>query len=204
MNYGIAKRWKAAMCSLAILGLITSSQAVVTVLWEQDGANVTATWSGTLNIVNSTDTTRDDGNDFSVGAADALLIRVSGAGLGAYTNSFAGRPTDILTFDVGGAAGSSPLSFGFNDFIISWNDAHISGGSVGNVTELTFVANRDIITFANTDLASIGANSFNNTLAWTSDAATNNTISYTTVPEPSSLLLTSLGSLALLVRRKRC
>jgi len=64
------------------------------------------------------------------------------------------------------------------------------------------------MTWTNQKLADIGADAFDNTLAWTSSAGGTNTISYTTVvspvPEPSSAL--SLGALlgfGLLIRTRR-
>jgi hypothetical protein len=58
-------------------------------------------------------------------------------------------------------------------------------------------------TFGDQTLVDIGAESFSDTLAWTSSAQGTNTISYTTIPEPSSTALLGLGALALAVRRRR-
>jgi len=102
---------------------------------------------------------------------------------------------------ISGNITSSSGSAGFsnNNFFIGGVDDNMEpNSSIYNFDDLNVSQ-----TFGNQNLADIGAASFDDTLAWTSSAQGTNTISFTTIPEPSSTALLGLGALALIVRRRR-
>jgi len=176
--------------------MTSHSQATVIVYFEQVGDDVVATWRGTIdagtwdNDVSLSDQTEAGVNAFF--ALDGEIDIYSG-----------GNVSSVPGFS--GVVGSFTGSAGFESGIIGF------GGLDDNASPISSIYNFDTLgvtqTFQNVTLASIGAASFNNTLAWTSSALGTNTISYTTgaapIPEPSSTALLGLGALALAVRRRR-
>lgn len=188
---------------MGLLASAATSQAAVTVTWAQDGPDVTATWEGKLNF--SPDPISSPprvGPTIDLGTGLDLLHWRDGttllSGIGQSTETSLADVYDSPTLE------SNP-SFGFLGGSISWSDVHVSIGTGDQVSELTFLGSRDVIRFSNQTLSGIGADNFNNTLAWTATARGEDTISYTTaaVPEPSVSLIAGLGILGLLARRKR-
>lgn len=193
---------------MGMMGTMSTAQAAVTVYWEQNGLDVIASWSGTLAVDPSLmiDTTLEVLDDGDLATTIQLLHLSMGAN-GYYINSTGSVSSTNISTSSDIPSGEVSPSFGIGRNNLYWNDVHISGGSVGAVSELTFDPTRDVIRFAGQTLAGMNAGSFSNTLAWTA-TTTGDTISYTTgpvvsVPEPSSTLLLGLGTLALLARRKR-
>jgi len=169
--------------------MTSHSQAAVLVTFEQVGDDVVATWTGTLDPGSWAED--DAGGNFSV-ARDASFGGVNGA---------------VEIYD-----GGSFVDLGLSGTIDSFTGTVLIGGSAfyfGGVADATdpgisvidFSSFNITQTFADDTLAAIGASSFDNTVAWTSSAG--DTISFTTVPEPSSTALMGLGALALMVRRRR-
>lgn len=186
------------------MGIVSATHAAVTVSWKQDGADVIASWSGTLNVDSglATDSVRNDAPASDGGGLqdrNCFILR-SGVNNGFYDSEVGSAsvvqvPNTSTTVPV-------PVSFGFSEATLYWNDVHITGGTVGAVSELTFDPSRDVIRFSGQSLVGMNVESFSNTLAWTA-ITTGDTISYTTVPEPSGMLLGGMGTLFLLVRRRK-
>lgn len=211
MKSTLQKAWLLPML-ICVASLINISivKAAVIVYFEQDGDNVTASWSGTLNIPTTSVATRDDSAAVvTIGDTQNLYHLSNGSGAGYYLAELgAASASGLLTYNVGPEPGDPTISFGFALGALAWNDIHISGGTVGAVTQLTFDPSRDKIRFlSGLSLGDLNADAFSNSLAWTA-TTTNDTISFTTgpvpsVPEPSSLLLVGAGTLTFLARRKR-
>lgn len=204
------KKWLLPVLScMGMMGTISTAQAAVTVYWEQDGADVIASWSGTLDLdpLIGTSTLQTDDRDEAIAPG---LYHLSGGVNGYYFNSLFSAGSPNFASGLGSAfespSGESHASFGFRISQIFYNDVHVSGGMLGAVSQLSFDPTRDVIRFSGMTLAGMSAGGFLDTLAWTA-ATTGDTISYTTgpvpVPEPSSALLVGLGTLALFARRKR-
>jgi len=188
----IKNRWFLPVLSCAALTMTSHSKAAVIVKFEQVGTDVVATWTGSidLGVVNRILTlsgksafirqlyaTAGSNKEFKGGVAATTSLDGTIAGFGASAGFNNGN------FWIGNTISSDPTNTSLYNF-----------GSGGvNVFQ----------TFGNQTLAGIGASAFNDTLAWTSSEGGTNTISYTTVPEPSSTALLGLGALALAVRRRR-
>lgn len=172
--------------------MTSHSQAAVTVFFEQVGDDVVATWTGSIDLGDW------DRNQlgFNSGAGPTLLydfqssVEVYNNGLASNVSGFGG----IVDSSEGGSIG-----------IVNNEFAVTSDGIVGAPASsiYNFDLNPFVMTFETDLLSSIGASSFNNTLAWTSSAGGDNTVSYTTVPEPSSTALIGFGALGLIIRRRR-
>lgn len=171
--------------------MTSHSQAAVIVQFEQVGSDVVATWSGSIDAGSWT-------NDFT-----QLSATFAGA------NGLYGVALDYETYD-GGSASVTTLNGTVDSF--TGSAGFIDGeffvaGVDDNAAPLSSIYDFDSLgvsqTFENNTLADIGADSFDNTLAWTSSAGGTNTISFTTVPEPSSTALLGLSTLGLLLRRHR-
>jgi len=173
--------------------MTSHSQAAVIVYFEQVGADVVATWTGSFDAglwlgavaYTSQNSAWSDGLYGLVGETEVYWHGGS-------------SPTGL-----DGSIGAFTGSAGFN------NNVFYVAGIINGIGPGSHIHNFDTLgvtqTFIGVSLAGIGAASFNNTLAWTSSAGGTNTISYTTgaVPEPSSTALLALGSLGLAVRRRR-
>ncbi|TAG08768.1 MAG: PEP-CTERM sorting domain-containing protein [Verrucomicrobia bacterium] len=180
----------AAACTLLITN---TSYAAVVVTFEQVGNNVVATWSG---IMNPGTFIGDDQFPFTFASGSSnSLLNISSANP---FDTWSGTASPTILFGVpssssGGSFGFIGSSFYFNGVIDSQsNSSLVDFGTSGLFT----------MTWNSTNLSDIGAASFNNTLAWTSSAGGTNTISYTTIPEPTTSLLAACGLLAMLRRRR--
>lgn len=177
-----------------------AAQAAVTVTFEQVGPNVVATWAGSLNP----GTFLGDGI-FAVQRLDSNVrhLYVNDIGTGdVWTGGTAedrGPFGGVMTSYTSGAPGGGSFGFDNTDFYFGGLD-----NDIADQTVITFDGGAYTMVWANKTLISLGADSFNNTLAWTSAAGGTNTISYTTVPvpEPSAALLAACGALGLLRRRR--
>lgn len=191
---------KSLLPILGCIALATNSHAAVLVEFEQTGDDVTATWSGSLDL---SGLWLEDFSSAATSLADPTdLVNVEAGGVEYYL----GAPTllsgfsAIMTSATGGTFGLSGNFFydgGVNDdFEPSDHNYDFSGGGF-------------TMTFEDSSIESIGADNFNNTLAWTANSGGSNTVSYTTVsaaavPEPSSSgLLVGAGCLGLLRRRRK-
>jgi len=167
--------------------MTSHSQAAVIVTFDQVGNDVVATWSGTLHVGAPVYTALFNWDYFAAGFNELIALSVLEYGM-----------------SVDGIVGSTSLSG-----LISGHtgDLGFSGSIFYLPTGSSEFVDFDVLsvsqTFGNQTLVGIGASAFDNTLAWTSGAGGTNTISYTTVPEPSSTALIGLGALALVVRRRR-
>jgi hypothetical protein len=186
----IKNRWFLPVLSCAALAMTSHSQAAVLVTFEQVGDDVVATWTGSLDA--GVLQTQVPFNGI-LGAAQRSLYALSGSndfylnGL-AHASSLSGSITSYT-----GSAGFVTAGIYFSGV-----EKVVPGSSIYDFDTLGVTQ-----TFGDQTLADIGAASFDDTLAWTSSAQGTNTISYTTIPEPSSTALLGLGALALAVRRRR-
>jgi hypothetical protein len=203
MKLSIHKKFSSLSTMLAT-GIVTlsalTSQAEAGVIWTfgQDGADVTATVGGAFSIdVESVDTT--GGPALLSGVSE--LVTVTGAsyaapGVGVYS-SVGG----VSTADAGAG------SFGHFSADLYW-DAGL-GATLTAGTDVAGGGTVPSVTWNSTTIDTIfGGGFFDNgpVTAWTlTGGAATDTISYVAaVPEPSSsALLVSLGTLALLARRRR-
>ena len=187
----IKNRWFLPVLSCAALAMTSHSQAAVIVTFKQAGPDVVATWSGSLNAGSWS----SDFTDVSVvGAVNSWFFGLSGD-----YEIYSGGVVNLTGLD--GLITAFTGSAGFDGglfYVGGINDDIIPGSSIYNFDTLGVSQ-----TFGNQTLVDIGATSFNNTLAWTSSLGGTNTISYTTIPEPSSTALIGLGALALAVRGRR-
>jgi hypothetical protein len=171
--------------------MTSHSQAAVTVLFKQVGDDVVARWTGTVDLGNSwfSDYNKIGGR---ASGEDSLYSFVGDYEL------FDGGTAESLT-GFGGIVGGSTGTGGFNGvqfFIGGANDGAAPSSSIFDFDGLGVSQ-----TWSNKTLADIGAASFNDTTAWTSSAE--DTVSFTTVPEPSSTALVGLGALAIALHRRR-
>ena len=190
------KQWPIAALSCALLALTSQSNAAVTVTFSQVGANVVATWNGTITPGSFAGDGIYSGADFYGGG---LLLFVNATNVEEFDFWDSGVATATLlntapSAATGGIYGYGGASFYFNAISNSIED----NPSVDFGTGSTYT-----MTWAGQTLAGIGASSFNNTLAWTASTGGTNTISFTTVPEPSASLLGLLGAVGLVSRRRR-
>lgn len=182
----------AAVCTL--LG-VNSTDAGVTLTFEQSGVNVTATWSGTFDLTN-TEVAFTNPPDQAV----AMLSQESAIGNGGGAFSVAFMGTAIYLASISEIMADSTYvgdTFGFTGSALMFDSA-ASG----------VFAPTGTMTFLNTTLEEMGVDSFNNTLAFQGSGNINGSqeIRYTTVgviPEPSSALLLGVGALAVAFNRRR-
>lgn len=192
------KQWMLPVLGCAAMITASQSEAAVVVTFEQVGADVVACWSGTIDPGTWTN---DSVIGFSFSSASATSLGNFAAGND--TEFYAGTATDTglgggdtpaeITSATGGTYGFSTTSL---------NLPGVANTTAPASTSYTFDPAVHKMTFANQTLAGINASSFNDTLAFTTSAG--DTISYTTIiPEPSSVALLGLGSLGLLLRRRK-
>lgn len=177
----------------AALAMTSHSNAAVVVTFEQVGSDVVATWTGAIgpgsfgNDLGFLGSYADDNGLFSV--FDVVDAFTGGA-------SVSTKLSGIITMTSG-----SIRSFGFvgDAFYVTGED-----DDMANLTVVDFTGTASTMVFRDQTLASIGAASFNNTLAWTSSAGGSNTVSYTTIiPEPSTAIMGLIGVGLGLARRRR-
>ena len=187
----LKKRWFLPALSYTAIAMTSQSNGAVIVSFEQLGANVVATWSGSI-----------DAGSF---LADSVWVARSYAGsLGLYskgtdTNVYSGG-TNMVTSLSGTVDSFAGGEYGFFNptFRIGSSEVGAPASSIVDFDTITFTQ-----TFSDDTLLNIGATNFNNTLAWTSSKGGTNTISFTTVPEPSSTALIGFGAFTLAIRRRR-
>jgi len=187
------------------LPLCSSATAEVIVYFEQDGPDVTASWSGTLDHGRTTHTASSLEGTIRFSGQAGIFQLQRDEFFPAYRGNARLTP---LSDTIQKNQTEQLLSFGFsgaNLFLPSVQDSEPPDFQVFN-----FDPSVHLIRFSGQTLAGMGAENLINTLAWTS--STGDTIRYTTgpvpaqaaVPEPSSALLGFflLGSLCLLNRRR--
>ena len=195
----LKNRWLLPALSCAALAMTSQSKAAVIVTFEQVGADVVTTWSGSLDpglFAGDGNLTHFDRSQSTfrglrgVTVPDTVDLWTSGL------DTFTTLNEDGRIGIVGGSYGS----FGFigTNFYLSGSDNDVADTAI-----IDFTSSHSTLTYVGQYLADIGAASFNNTLAWTSFAGGTNTVSYTTIPEPSAFVLGGLGVAGLILRRRR-
>ena len=183
------------------LPLCSSATAEVIVYFEQDGPDVTASWSGRIDPGLWTAEFLPGSTFSSAGAISFVSASTSSPAeqfIGTFSSPFPSlQPDSFSQVEVNQTFGISNSFL----FLPGQNDDSPPAFSV-----FEFDPNTHIIRFPGRTLAEARADRFDNDLAWTS--STGDTIRFTTepvaVPEPSSALLGFflLGSLCLLNRRR--
>ena len=200
-----------AAITCGTLALSSHGKAAVVVKFQQVGEDVVATWNGDIHLgaysaSDSTTWTLVNAQIGVLGADESLAALGHPGNPGDFFVGGAATATSLLSipFDVpGGIAGIGPglpfpTGFGFvGDTFMLPNFPgdpvpYFDFGSGSNYT----------MKWSGRTLSEIGADSFDNTLAWTSSVSVTSTISYTTVPETSTLALGMLGGACLLRRRR--
>ncbi len=180
---------KIGLATAACVLLSISSEAAVTLTFEQVGNNVTATWSGSYNV--PFNLTIQGGGPFT-----PLVNEVAVLGIPESFYKITGGGTATVTGLINRPASYVGTVFGF-----AFADVFLPSG----VEEEVLYSPNGTFTFENMTLSSLGATSFNNTLAYTGSGniGSNQQVFFTTaIPEPSSAVLAGLGVLGL-IRRKR-
>jgi hypothetical protein len=170
--------------------MTSHSQAAVIVTFEQVGDDVVASWSGginggTSNGYISSHTPRENANNGSQlrWLTDGVGYNRWSGGVAEYTGIIGDLSPDNTGWSGGWIGGS---------FFADSDTSSLESGAI--IADTTWY-------FRSQTLDAIGASDFDNTLAWTSSS--DDTVHFTTVPEPSSTALIVVGALALAVRRHR-
>lgn len=189
----LTKRISLPILSCVVLALNSQSQAQVNVEFSQVGSDVIATWTGSLDAGNWL---QDQVYTDQIFAGNQNLFNNDGP-TEVYTG---GAATSTSLNNTGTLISQSGVSFGFSTFIFFFTGVDDNLAPASSIYNFNYQQQ-----FAGTTLAELGADNFNNTLAWTSSAGGNNTISYSTagVPEPSSTALIGLGLISLIAHRRR-
>ncbi len=180
----------AATCTLLGMG---TSKAAVTLTFEQVGLNIVVTWSGNYDIPTDPPviTSFVNGMDFD---SDGV-VSTSGGNYSYLPGSGQLFPSSLPAATLSINGGYIGDSFGFfND------DLFYPAGTPAGIFSPT-----GTMTVNNMTLAALGADSFNNTLAFrgTGSVSGSRDIFLTTVPEPSAALLGLIGVVAGAFTRKR-
>jgi hypothetical protein len=203
--------WAAAIFGATAFVTTSTSQANVIVYWEEvtnsSQTDVVATWTGSLDVglwsgVGELSLSNVEVSDslFLVSYSDTPKIRGGGSAANSGIVLTSLTPADMSAFV------SPAVSYGFSAGYFFY--AGTSDVSTYNAT-INFDDTLHSIRFPNETLAAMNADSFSNTLAWTS--STGDTISYTTgspptvsaIPEPSSVLALGFLLLSGLIHRRR-
>jgi len=199
---------KQALAALVPVAFAHTANGVVTAHFEEiAGPSVVVSWVGTLAI--DPNAGNGVGTD-DIGIAAQILTN---AAFGLDGNPFpflsgnAGTPAGVaMNPGFNGVPTATVGSFGFLATQLAYTDSYITAGTVGAPTELTVSAATATFTIPGQSLASLGVDSIApGTLLWTA-GNTGDTIVFSNnappVPEPSSLILGSIGILGLLRRRR--
>jgi hypothetical protein len=190
----IKNRWFLPVLSCAALAMTSHNQAAILVTFEQVGDDVVATWTGSIDGGVWSGYGQFSSNPTGYRVNNNALYGVTGG-----NDYFDGG--SVINLGLIGTITSYTGSGGFSGDTLYMNRAEGAMKPVSSVYDMSALNISQ--TFGNQTLDAIGADSFDATLAWTSSVAGTNTISFTTVPEPSSTALVGLGALALAVRRRR-
>jgi len=200
----LKKKWnqftaKGLLSLSSSLALASQSEAAVTVFFEQDGTNVTASWVGTLHpglFIADVSGFNSDGTADPNGFINLNGDSYDVYGNGSPSTTTLGSTENFSLFDATRTYGFAGDAF----FISAPSDGvrNFTGSS-----PILFSAEDDVFVIPGVTLAELGADNFNNTLAWTSSAG--DTVSYTTIPipEPSSAFLLIGAGLGGLFQRRR-
>jgi hypothetical protein len=176
---------------LAATLLINSTQAAVTILAEQDGADFVISFSGTINTGSAV---TDGGQDIT-----RILPAISELNFGMNINPRL-QMTAVVAGSLGSMGPTDPTSISGDPFLVTASapyvavlPSYVSGAPIAGS-----------MTFANSNLADIGLSPSSAATWFIGNGATFDTVSFSVVPEPTTGLLTGLASLALLgIRRRR-
>lgn len=182
------KKMGLAAATCMLLG-VNSSEAAVILTFQQVGNDVTASWSGSYNLPTSTFTAVRPSlavltSTVAVGTTGDSVSEAASSG-SAVSSPLLGFPPDLYVGD----------SFGFTRSTLFF-----PAGATGEYSPTgTF-------TFLNRTLSQLGAGSFDNFVAFVGvgNVGGDREIRFNTasIPEPSSIFLIGLGTVALVFRRK--
>lgn len=176
--------------ALGLFALSSNANAAVTITFSEVGGDVHGVLSGSLVLPAITN---DDFAGNQNGSNNSLLYYWGGVNWsqgGISTDSGLNSSATIVLGDVG----MPGLGFGYESDILMW------GTSMSVV--MGSISPKGTYVWEATTLAAIGLGSLTTQTVYTT-AGGGDTIKFTTVPEPGSLLLAGLGLASALVRRRR-
>jgi hypothetical protein len=194
MGWKAAGWWAAGLSALAMLavgvGMARNAEAAYIVTLVQDGSNVVATGSGSLDLASLTDSGPGPQSAVIEPFFGAIFVgSTTSTVVDAYYVNFAGPGS----FGTGGysapSSGSGPLvgrSDGGGGLILV-PDGYVSGASLGTSTD----------TWDNASFASLGVTPGTFTWTWGSGASADSFTLDVAVPEPGSIALLATGVVAL-------
>lgn len=190
--------------ALALAALAVSpglSQAAVTITFDEVGGDVVATYSGSIDLASLTSSNGDSLTAVHDYDGDAAYFRNYGTtGSTTITLGFATFTASPSFVTGAGGARQVASSHTGQDFGL------VSGGGFEQIILPSgYVSESSIsgtMTFAGTDIATLGLNPGSHLWTWTSGAASDSA-NFIVVPEPSVAGLAGLGLSALLRRRRR-
>ncbi len=193
---------KKVLLSLVSFALAQSAHSSITVHFVEEGDDVRVTFSGSIDLTGAplvTTTTPGGGAGATIGSSQVtsggpVMFLEAGAGFAATTG---------LATTAGATVTDTVFGFVFGNLF--FGTRHITGGTTGNVTELTADSSLDTFVITDATLADIGADSLVEGQAlWTSNGTANDTFnaSFLSVPEPSVGILAGLSALGLFRRRR--
>ncbi len=169
----------------AFLITVSHSTAGVVVTFAQDGNDVTASWSGSLDpgqpaaeYFNLAPSLTYSGSTTLYSAGGYIFYD---AWNGGNANSTALRPSIGISSTYWGFNGANFYFPGSGLYAIPADPIYRPDGSYPAIVDFGD-GSAYVMRFSNTNLAAMGADAFNNTLAWTSSAGEDNTVVYMTVP----------------------
>ena len=178
----IKNRWLLAALCCAAFAMTSQSKAAVTVTFKQVGSDVTATWSGSLDL----GTAGFNGNSNSRASGSTRLYLLTGSVKVTTGGSAESTSLASTTFILSGSGNLASYGFDRATFYVTPNTPYSPG------TIVDFDGAAAVMTWANYTVESLGAANFDNTLAWTSGAGGTNTISYTTFVERIKKILNAI------------
>jgi len=191
--------------SLLFMALSSTSQSAVIFSFEQVGDDVVIRLDGTF-AVQSTPVISSSYSSTGIGfvqidSGGSFIYEGLSTSYGEYSNAVTRVATGLSAMNYVVAEQTDRYFLLLFTGTARFSDSLLAAGQGPGEARYEFESSLDKYTIANTTLSALGADGFDNTLAWTSN--TGDTIHYTVVPEPSSALLLGFSALGFALYRNR-